>query len=110
MSLDNDSNIAAIATGNANGGNVDVNANLIVAFPDGDNNITASAQQGRGGNIKIASERIFGIEERPLNDFTNDINASSEASGFDGTVNINTSDINPVQGATELPSNTISQK
>ena len=38
---------------------------------------------------------------------TNDINASSEVSGFDGTVNIDTSDINPVQGATELPSNVV---
>ncbi|MEN9521380.1 MAG: hypothetical protein RLZZ381_3968, partial [Cyanobacteriota bacterium] len=107
LSLNNDSNIAAAATSNTNGGNVDINANFIVAFPDGDNNIFANALQGRGGNISIASEGIFGIEERPLNDSTNDINASSEVSGFDGTVNINTSDINPVQGATELPSNVV---
>jgi filamentous hemagglutinin family protein len=106
LSLDNDSNISALATSNANGGNVDINANVIVAFPKGNNDITASAQR-RGGNISIASEGIFGIEERSLNDFTNDINASSEVSGFDGTVNINTSDINPVQGATELPSNVV---
>jgi filamentous hemagglutinin family protein len=107
LSLDNESNIGAVATGNANGGNVNINANFIVAFPDGNNDITASALQRRGGNIGITSEGVFGIEERSLNDFTNDISASSEVSGFDGTVNINTSDINPVQGATELPSNVV---
>ncbi|MEY2834065.1 MAG: hypothetical protein RLZZ574_3325, partial [Cyanobacteriota bacterium] len=52
------------------------------------------------------AESLFGIEERSLNDSTNDINASSEFA-LDGSVNINTSDINPVQGATELPSNVV---
>jgi large exoprotein involved in heme utilization and adhesion len=47
------------------------------------------------------------IEERELNDLTNDINASSDVLGLDGTVNLNTSDFNPIQGATELPSNVI---
>ncbi|MGL5792970.1 MAG: filamentous hemagglutinin N-terminal domain-containing protein, partial [Waterburya sp.] len=37
---------------------------------------------------------------------TNDIDASSEF-GLDGTVAIFTPDINPVQGATELPSNIV---
>ncbi|MEN9565586.1 MAG: hypothetical protein RLZZ69_782, partial [Cyanobacteriota bacterium] len=32
---------------------------------------------------------------------------SSNIFGFDGSVNIDTSDINPIQGATELPSNVV---
>jgi large exoprotein involved in heme utilization and adhesion len=57
----------------------------------------------------IDAESLFGIEERPLNDSTNDINASSEFA-LDGSVNVNVSDINPVQGATELPSNVVEAK
>ena len=49
---------------------------------------------------------MFGIQERPLNDSTNDIDASSEFN-LDGTVNINTPDLNPIQGATELPNNVL---
>ena len=38
---------------------------------------------------------------------SNDIDASSQVLGLDGTVNINSSRINPVQGATELPQNIV---
>jgi large exoprotein involved in heme utilization and adhesion len=69
--------------------------------------IRANAQQGQGGIITINTESLLGIQERKLNPQTNDINASSDILGLDGTVNINTPDINPVQGATELPSNVI---
>jgi filamentous hemagglutinin family protein len=104
--LDNNSSISAEATNNANGGNLTIDSNFIVAFPNQNNDIIANASQGQGGKIMIDTESLFGIEERPLNDSTNDINASSEFA-LDGSININTSDINPVQGATELPSNIV---
>lgn len=50
---------------------------------------------------------MFGIQERSPGNSTNDINASSEVSGLDGTVKITTPNINPIQGATELPSNVV---
>jgi filamentous hemagglutinin family protein len=105
LSLD-DGVISARAFNDASGGNLEIDANVIAAFPNGNSDIRASAEQGQGGNITIDAESIFGIEERPLNDSTNDINASSEFA-LDGSVNVNTSDINPVQGATELPSNVV---
>jgi filamentous hemagglutinin family protein len=105
LSLDN-SEITAQAFDNANGGNLEIDADVIAAFPNGNSDIRASAEQGQGGNINIDAESIFGIEERPLNDSTNDINASSEFA-LDGSVNVNVSNINPVQGATELPSNVV---
>ena len=49
---------------------------------------------------------MFGIQERPLNSSSNDINASSEFS-LDGNITISTPDINPVQGTTELPTNIV---
>ena len=66
----------------------------------------ANAAQGQGGNINIDAKSLFGIEERPQNPFTNDIDASSQF-GLDGRVAITTPDVNPVQGTTELPSSVV---
>jgi filamentous hemagglutinin family protein len=109
LKLSGGSVINAQATGESNGGNITIDApdGLIVAFPNQNNDITANAEQGAGGEINIGAESVLGIEERELNDLTNDINASSDVLGLDGTVNLNTSDINPIQGATELPSNIV---
>ncbi|MEY4520408.1 MAG: hypothetical protein RLZZ499_3008, partial [Cyanobacteriota bacterium] len=104
--LDN-SVISAQAFNNSNGGNLKIDADVIAAYPNGNSDIRASAEQGKGGNITINADSVLGIEQRPLNDSTNDINASSNVFALDGTVNINTSDINPAQGATELPSNVV---
>ena len=106
LTLRNNALISASASQQANGGNLDIDARFIIAFPDGNNDIIANAQQGNGGNININAESLFGIQERSLSDLTNDINASSEFS-LDGSVTINTPDINPVQGITELPSNVV---
>jgi len=106
ITLQNDSFISAQAFNAANGGNLTIDTGFIVAFP-GNNDIIANAQQGEGGVININAESILGISERPLSDRTNDINASSEDSTLDGNIVINTSDINPIRGTTELPSNPV---
>jgi filamentous hemagglutinin family protein len=112
LTMRNDSLISAQALNNANGGNVNIDTNFIVAFPnqiDGNgSDIIASAAEGDGGRISINAESLLGIQERKAlnNNQTNDIDASSEF-GLDGTVSIFTPDIKPVQGATELPSNVI---
>lgn len=95
LTLSNNSIISARAFEDANGGNIDIDAEFIFASPNQDNNILASADRGRGGNIRIASEGIFGLEERsstPDNN-TNDLDASSRL-GIDGTVQINTPEVN----------------
>ncbi|BAZ43616.1 filamentous hemagglutinin outer membrane protein [Chondrocystis sp. NIES-4102] len=107
LSLDNNSTISARALDNATGGNVDIQANFIVALPQGNNDIVASAQQSNGGNITINAESLLGIAKRPLNNTTNDINASSQITGLDGTINVNTAVVNPVQGVIQLPNNLV---
>ncbi len=104
VTLTQESLISAVATNNANGGNIDIDANFIVAFPNQNNDIIASADQGVGGNINITAEALLGIEERPQNPFTNDIDASS-AFGLAGSVLITTPDVEVFQGAIELPNN-----
>ena len=105
--LRDDSLISARAFGDANGGNLAIDTNFIVAFPDGNNDIVANAQFGQGGLITIDAESVLGITEGALSDFTNDINASSDDSSLDGDIAIDTSDLNPIRGATELPVNTV---
>ncbi len=103
--LRDDSLISARAFKDATGGNIDIDAEFIIAFPsqvDG-NDIIASAEQGQGGNINITAEALFGIQERkatPGNE-TNDIDASSEF-GLSGEVSIEQPTVDPTSGLVEL--------
>ena len=100
ISLGGNSFISAEALGNANGGNLNIDTNFVIAF-EGNNDIIASADRGQGGNIDITAESLLGIRERALDPFTNDINASSEF-GLDGNIFISTLDVDPIQGTAEL--------
>lgn len=104
--LNNNSLISAEATGDADGGNVNIDAEFIIATPNQNSDILASAQRGRGGNIQINAESLFGIEQRQPNPVTNDIDASSDF-GLDGTVSILVPDVDAIERAAELPSNII---
>ena len=102
--LRDNSLISARATEEANGGNLKIDADFIIAFPQ-NNDIIASAQKGRGGNIDIETQFLLGISERkstPANS-TNDIDASSEF-GLDGNTLLKTPDIEPTSGLFQLPS------
>lgn len=109
ITLQDGSSISARAFDSGNGGNLTIDSRFIIAFPSDGNgsDIIASAEQGQGGNITINAESLLGIQERPLSNLTNDINASSEVSGLDGTIDITNPEVDPVQGATELPSNVV---
>jgi filamentous hemagglutinin family protein len=104
----NDSLIAtdSDSTGkNGNGGNITISSPLIVALP-GNNDITANAYQGNGGQIKIDSQGLFGIQYRPTGSlFTNDITASSTF-GRSGIVQITTPGTDPAKDKGELPAAT----
>jgi filamentous hemagglutinin family protein len=111
----NGSLISARANEGARGGNVNINLDandnnygFIVAIPEENNDIIATAQEGRGGEINITSAGIFGIEERrsfPPNQ-TNDIDASSEG-GPQGVVTINRPNTDPSQSLTGLPTDVV---
>jgi filamentous hemagglutinin family protein len=99
--------ISAEARGTGNGGNIDItNTQFIVAVPFEDSDIIANAFEGRGGNIEIETQGIFGLEKRRAiqGNGTSDIDASSEF-GVSGTVTINTPDVDPSRGLATLPTN-----
>jgi filamentous hemagglutinin family protein len=100
LSLSNQSRISAEALNDANGGNIIITSDQIVAAPLGDSDIVASAIRGNGGVILITAQEISGIEEQRAieGNGTNDIDASSEF-GTSGSVVINRTDL----GGVELP-------
>jgi len=104
--MQNGSRISAQANGTANGGNISIDAapGFVVTVPQQDNDIIASAADGRGGNIQITTQGLFGIAERPsiIGNRSNDIDASSQF-GFAGSVTINTPDVDPSRGTISLP-------
>ena len=99
--LDENGLISAKASENANGGNLTIDSRFIIAVPNSNSDIIANAQRGQGGNIAINAKSLFGIEERPLSDSTNDINASSEF-GLSGTVEINILQVDPSQDSLDI--------
>ena len=103
--LRNHSNIsttAGQANAGGNGGNININAGFLVAVPGEDSDISANAYNGRGGNINITTNGIYGIQYRPKNTAFSDITASSQF-GVNGTVNLFTPEINPTTGLNQLP-------
>ncbi len=106
--------ITAEARNQANGGNVTIDATdgFIVAIPPENSDILALASEGKGGNIDITATGIYGLVNRTqqsTDDNISEINATSEF-GLNGSVELNTPDIQPETGLTELPSIPIESK
>ena len=91
ITLENQSQISASVGGEGNGGNITIDTDFVIANPEGNSDIIASAELGRGGNISISALEVIGIEFREELTELSDINASSEF-GIDGTVEINNPD------------------
>ncbi len=83
--------ISAEAGGSGNGGNITLNAPVVVGLENSD--IIANAVQGAGGNIQINTQGIFGLAFRTQLTPQSDITASSQL-GVSGTVNISILNVN----------------
>ena len=84
VQLRNGSEITAEARNNSDGGNIDLDTQILVLD---DSLINANAVEGRGGNVQITAQNIF-------TDRNSTITASSQL-GIDGTITLNTPDIDP---------------
>jgi filamentous hemagglutinin family protein len=94
------SQLNAEAGGTGNGGNINIKALFVVGW--GNSDIIANAFRGKGGNIQIATQGIYGLKFRPQLTPQNDITASSQF-GVNGSVQIQVLSIDPSNGLTELP-------
>lgn len=122
--LENNSTITTNALGsNATGGNINLNLDngFLVGVENSD--ITANAEQSRGGNIAINAEGIFGTTTRtreqlqellnteeaiaidPRRVLTSDITAISQQGGpqLEGLITVNRPNVDPSSGLLELP-------
>ncbi len=100
--LRNASLVSATAGNNGDGGNINLSASFVLAFATENSDIIANAFKGRGGNITINTQGIFGLEYRPQLTPLSDITASSQF-GVNGTVTINTPGVDPSKGLGKLP-------
>ena len=103
--LRNGSNIsttAGTAKAGGDGGNIAINTAFLVAVPTENSNIQANAFTGRGGNVQVTAQGIFGTEFRSVETPFSDITASSQF-GVNGTVVLNTLNIDPTRGLVSLP-------
>jgi large exoprotein involved in heme utilization and adhesion len=98
------STTAGMAQAGGNGGNIFLNApkGFVIAVSNEDSDIRANAFTGRGGNIQIAAQGIYGIGFRTQQTNLSDITASSQL-GISGNVTLNTPDVDPSRGTIELP-------
>ncbi|BAU10548.1 filamentous haemagglutinin outer membrane protein [Leptolyngbya sp. NIES-3755] len=97
------STTAGTAQAGGDGGNITLNGNFIVAVPQENSNISANAFSGRGGNIRITTEGLFGIQPRTSTTTgLSSITASSQF-GISGTIVLNTPDVDPSRGIVQLP-------
>lgn len=102
--LSDQSQITTNATGTATGGDLTFDTLTLAAFRNSD--ITANAIENQGGNIQIRAQGVFGIQPREELTPFNDITASSEF-GLDGTIVIESPDVDPEEGLVELPSQVV---
>ncbi len=118
LQLRDNSTITTNAKGiEVKGGNITLNTDILAALENSD--ITANAQQDKGGEITITADAIFGSVARTREELlllntkdadprqlpTSDITAISQQEGplFQGTVTVNTPDVDPSSGLIELP-------
>ncbi|MCW5313307.1 filamentous hemagglutinin N-terminal domain-containing protein [Nostoc sp. KVJ3] len=102
LTLRQGSRIFANADNQGDGGNIKINAPIILGLENSD--IIANAIKGKGGNIQITTQGIIGLKYRPQLTPENDITASSQF-GVNGTVQVNNIGIDPNSGLVELPAN-----
>ncbi|MBD1998333.1 S-layer family protein [Leptolyngbya sp. FACHB-541] len=106
LQLNNNSLITTTAgteRAGGNGGNIDIDADFIVALPNARSDIRANAFTGTGGTVNITTKGLFGIAAQAQdNPLTSDITASSEL-GVQRTVDITPPSVDSRRGLTELP-------
>jgi filamentous hemagglutinin family protein len=129
LELSGSSQISAGAFGDANGGNIVINApeGFVVAFPSANtgNDIIANAERGQGGTIEINAQGVLGFDTNVatnrqntsqgfgsrLNNGTNDLDVTSASgSNLNGTIDLNIPDVDSTQGTIETPQNPIPEQ
>jgi filamentous hemagglutinin family protein len=102
------SQISTNGQGNVPGGNIIIDTDFLFAVPNENSDISANAEQSRGGRVIISTQGLFGIAPREEQTELSDITATSElGSEFSGVVQIIDPNVDPTTGAVILPSQVV---
>lgn len=112
------STTAGTALAGGDGGNITIRSPLVIALPRENSDITANAFNGRGGQVQITAQGIFGMVFRSRTDLerllgqasldpallpTNDITAISQANPtLNGAVTLNLPETSPSAGTIDV--------
>ncbi|NJK39012.1 MAG: filamentous hemagglutinin N-terminal domain-containing protein [Oscillatoriales cyanobacterium RM2_1_1] len=99
--LRDNSAITTDATGEATGGNILIQTDILVALENSD--ISANAQQGIGGQVMIDANAVFGTAFRPQPTTNSDITATSELGGQSSGIVVLNTDADPDQNFIGFP-------
>ncbi|MBD2342131.1 S-layer family protein [Calothrix sp. FACHB-156] len=97
----NISSTAGSSQASGDGGKITLNSPFIVTLPNENSDITANAFSGRGGNVNIITQSIFGFEVGQQLTPKSDITASSNL-GVQGQIIISQPQVQPPQKLIEL--------
>jgi filamentous hemagglutinin family protein len=98
------SQINANALGDATGGNIDIQTQLLFAVLTENSDITANAITNRGGAVRIQTDQLLGLQASSRLSELSDITASSEQGAqFSGVVEIKASETDLSRSLTKLP-------
>jgi filamentous hemagglutinin family protein len=98
------SQINANALGDATGGNIDIQTQLLFAVLTENSDITANAITNRGGAVRIQTDQLLGLQASSRLSELSDITASSEQGAqFSGVVEIKASETGLNRSVTKLP-------
>ncbi|MBF2028064.1 MAG: filamentous hemagglutinin N-terminal domain-containing protein [Oscillatoriales cyanobacterium C42_A2020_001] len=97
---------AGLTGGNGSGGNIRITADFIIGVLAENSDISANAFAGSGGRVDITAKGIYGLKFQLKDSPFSDITASSQF-GVNGTVTINSLNIDPNRGLIDLPANLV---
>jgi filamentous hemagglutinin family protein len=98
------SQINANALGDATGGNIDIQTQLLFSVLTENSDITANAITNRGGAVRIQTDQLLGLQASSRLSELSDITASSEQGAqFSGLVEIKASDTDLSRSLSKLP-------
>jgi filamentous hemagglutinin family protein len=86
---------------NVIGGNININSGVLAVLDN--SNISANSTDFRGGRVVIKSEGVFGRQSWYPEILRGKITATGATPDLSGTVEINTPNVDPNRGTTELP-------
>ncbi|HAX76456.1 MAG TPA: filamentous hemagglutinin [Cyanobacteria bacterium UBA11372] len=89
--------------GKGNGGNITLNTDTLAALENSD--ITANSVASLGGNVNITAQGIFGAQVQQRLTPESDITATGGTPALNGTVQINTPNLDPAATIVQLPEN-----